>query len=110
MYNSLWNGVGSTNNAPSAEGLYRPWNNGHLNDFFLEDGSYFRIQNVRLSYDIPRSVMNKIGVGDAQVYLNADRPYTFFSSNGFTPEVPHGIDHSVYPIPAIFSLGAKINF
>ena len=110
LANSVWTGEGSTNSAPSAEGLFNPWNTGRLNDFFLEDGSYFRIQNVRVSYDIPKSVMDKMGLGSAQVYLNADRPYTFFSSNGFTPEVPGGIDQSVYPIPAIFSVGAKINF
>ncbi|MBS2210151.1 TonB-dependent receptor [Carboxylicivirga mesophila] len=110
LANSVWTGPGSTNSTPSAEGLYNPWNTGRLNDFFLEDGSYFRIQNVRLSYDIPKSVMNKFGLGASQVYLNADRPYTFFSSNGFTPEVPGGIDESVYPIPAIFSLGLRLNF
>ncbi|WP_075602294.1 SusC/RagA family TonB-linked outer membrane protein [Saccharicrinis aurantiacus] len=110
LYHSLWTGPESTNSAPSAEGLYRSWNNGRLSDALIEDGSYFRIQNVRLSYDIPRTAMEKIGLQAAQVFVNMDRPFTFFNSNGFTPEVPNGIDYSVYPVPAIFSLGARINF
>lgn len=110
LVESVWTGEGSTNSTPSAAGMFKPWNNGRLSNFFLEDGSYFRIQNVRLSYDLPKAVIQKLKMGSAQVYLNADRPHTFFSSNGFTPEVPGGIDQQVYPIPAIFSLGARISF
>lgn len=110
LANSVWTGAGSTNSTPSAEGMFSTWNTGRLNDFFIEDASYFRIQNVRLSYDLPRLFVERLGIGATQVYLNADRPYTSFSSNGFTPEVPGGIDQTVYPIPAIFSVGARINF
>lgn len=110
LANNVWIGEGSTNFYPSAEGMFRTWNNGRLSDFFLEDGSYFRIQNVRLSYDLPKNVLNKAGINATQIYLNADRPYTFFSSNGFTPEVPGGIDETVYPIPSVFSIGANITF
>ncbi|WP_439185607.1 SusC/RagA family TonB-linked outer membrane protein [Carboxylicivirga taeanensis] len=110
LVDAVWTGEGSTNDTPSAAGMFKPWNTGRLNSFFLEDGSYFRIQNVRLSYDLPKAWMEKANLGAAQVFVNADRPYTFFSSNGFTPEVPGGIDKQVYPIPAIFTVGARLTF
>lgn len=90
--------------------MFKAWNTGRLSSFFLEDGSYFRVQNVRFSYDLPKGLSKKAGISDAQIYLNADRPHTFFSSNGFTPEVPGGIDQQVYPISSIFSVGARITF
>ncbi|MEH0158049.1 TonB-dependent receptor [Limibacter armeniacum] len=107
---NLWSGEGSTNAYPSAEGLFNTWNNGKFNDFFLEDASYFRIQNVRLAYSLPKSALDKLRMSAAQIYVNADRPYTFFNTNGFTPEVIDGVDQSVYPIPAVFSLGANLTF
>lgn len=110
LVDAIWTGEGSTNNTPSAAGMFNPWNTGRLNSFFLEDGSYFRIQNVRLSYDLPKAWMESAHIGAAQVYVNADRPYTFFSSNGFTPEVPGGIDQQVYPIPSVFTVGARVTF
>lgn len=110
LSDALWTGEGSTNKTPSAAGMFNPWNTGRLSTFFLEDGSYFRVQNIRLSYDLPKALLNKTKLGATQIYVNADRPFTFFSSNGFTPEVPGGIDQQVYPIPAIFSLGAHITF
>ena len=110
LADAIWTGEGSTNNTPSAAGMFKAWNTGRLSSFFLEDGSYFRVQNVRFSYDLPKGLSKKAGISDAQIYLNADRPHTFFSSNGFTPEVPGGIDQQVYPISSIFSVGARITF
>ncbi len=110
LADNVWTGEGSTNSYPSAEGMFNTWNNGRLSDFYLEDGSYFRIQNIRLSYDLPESFLNKIGIRSTQFFVNTDRPYTFFSSNGFTPEVPGGIDQTVYPLPSVFSFGAHITF
>ncbi|MCY1720652.1 TonB-dependent receptor [Prolixibacteraceae bacterium Z1-6] len=110
LANNLWNGEGSTNSYPSAEGMFNTWNTGRLNDFFLEDASYFRIQNIRVSYDLPKTFMDRMGLGAATVYVNADRPYTWFKSNGFTPEVAGGIDQMVYPVSSVFSLGASITF
>ncbi len=110
LYNALWNGEGSTNDTPSAAGMFNPWNTGRLNSFFIEDGSYFRIQNIRLSYDFPREMLSQEGTIGLQLYVNADRPFTFYNTNGFTPEVAGGIDQQVYPIPAVFTLGARFTF
>ncbi|GJM63143.1 SusC/RagA family TonB-linked outer membrane protein [Persicobacter diffluens] len=110
LANNFWTGEGSTNAYPSAEGMFNTWNNGRLNDFFLEDASFFRLQNVRISYSLPQSVLEKLKMTNATIFVNADRPYTWFNTNGFTPEVYQGVDQSVYPIPAVFSLGANLTF
>ncbi|WP_053405462.1 TonB-dependent receptor [Persicobacter sp. CCB-QB2] len=110
LANNLWTGEGSTNAYPSAEGMFNTWNNGRLNSFYLEDASFFRLQNIRLTYNLPSSVMENLKMTGASVYLNVDRPYTWFNTNGFTPEVPGGVDEQTYPIPAVFSLGASLTF
>ncbi|BDD00662.1 TonB-dependent receptor [Persicobacter psychrovividus] len=108
--NGLWTGEGSTNAYPSAAGLFKPWNTQKFSTFFIEDGSYFRVQNIRLAYNLPKSLLSKLQISSAQLYLNADRPFTSFKSNGFTPEVPGGIDSGVYPVSSVFSLGANVTF
>lgn len=81
------------------------------NDFFVEDGSFVRIQNIQIGYTTPKITMVKM----LRVFLSIQRPYSFFTYNGFTPEIggspiSAGIDNSVYPMQAIYSLGLKANF
>jgi TonB-linked SusC/RagA family outer membrane protein len=81
------------------------------NDFFVEDGSFMRIQNIQLGY-----TTKKIGfIPMFRVFLSAQRPFSFFTYNGFTPEIggspiSSGVDNSVYPMQAIYTLGFKANF
>jgi len=81
------------------------------NDFFVEDASFIRIQNVQIGYTTQKIKMVKM----LRVFLSAQRPYSFFTYNGFTPEIggspiSAGVDNSVYPMQAIYSLGLKVNF
>ena len=48
----------------------------------------------------------------ARVSLSADRPFTWFSANTFSPEVSDadGWDSQVYPLSATYTLGVQINF
>lgn len=81
------------------------------NDFFVEDASFGRIQNITLGY-----TTNKIRfIPVLRIYASAQRPYTFFTYKGFTTEIggtpiSTGIDNSVYPLQAVYTLGFKANF
>jgi hypothetical protein len=74
----------------------------------VEDGSYFRIQNVRLSYSILEKQLFGMMMPNTRVTFTAERPLTIFNYNGFNPEVANGIDRQLYPIPAIYTLGLNI--
>lgn len=81
------------------------------NDFFVEDASFGRIQNITLGY-----TTNKIRfIPGLRIYASAQRPYTFFTYKGFTTEIggtpiSTGIDNSVYPLQAVYTVGFKANF
>lgn len=105
---NLWRGEGTSNKYPSAAGLRKGYNQS-MSDYFVEDGSYWRIQNVRVSYDITDKEVLGISVPRTTLILTADRPLTVFDYNGFNPEVPDGIDRQTYPIPAIYTIGLNIN-
>jgi hypothetical protein len=81
------------------------------NSFFVEDASYFRVQNIQLGY----TFRNLGWVNSVRVSLTAQRPFTFFRYNGFTPEVggspiASGVDTSTYPMQGIYTLGLRMSF
>ncbi len=106
----FWTGPGSTNRYPSAEGYRKPYNHNPLSEFLLEDGDYFRIQNVRLAYSFKDVPFIAGQLQNATLYFVAERPLTVFDYNGFNPEVVNGVDSQTYPIAAVYSLGLDITF
>lgn len=80
-------------------------------DRFLEDGSYLRLKNITLGYDIPNDYVQM------KLFVTAQNFLTFTKYKGMDPEVSSkgggfdfGIDHFSYPNSKTISLGANINF
>ena len=110
FYQNAWRPSRLSDTYPSAE-AYNSAFVQQANSFFVEDASYFRIQNVQVGY----TFSNLKGISSLRVSLTAQRPYTYFRYNGFTPEVSgspiaSGIDTSTYPLQSTYTLGLKISF
>jgi TonB-linked SusC/RagA family outer membrane protein len=110
FYNNRWTKENKSDTYPSAEAYNYSYTQ-QANDFFVENGSYIRIQNVQIGY----SADNIKYIQGLRVYASAQRPYTMFSYNGFTPEmggspIESGIDNSVYPMQAIYTIGLKLTY
>lgn len=111
LYENRWTGPGSTNSYPSAAGLVNSWNLSPLNSFLVEDGSFFRIQNITLGYTFDNLLPGSDAGSKVRVRLAAQNPLTFFKFNGFTPEVTgQGEAAGVYPIPTSFIIGLNITY
>ncbi|MEW2920590.1 TonB-dependent receptor [Muricauda sp. ANG21] len=90
-----------------------------ISDRYIEDGSYVRIQNVRLGYQIPSKVLDKIGgLNKVNIYGSVQNLYTFTNYSGYDPEVGAfnqnpllaGVDNGRYPLPRTFTFGIDIDF
>ncbi len=101
-----WHGEGTTNSYPSSAGIRKGWNQ-RLNSYFIEDGDFFRIQNITLGYTISKNGEYK-GIPAIRIYLTAEKPLTIFKYNGFNPEVANGVDNETYPIPGVYTFGVNI--
>ena len=78
---------------------------------FLEDGSYFRIKDVTLSYTLPKNVLKKASLSNVRVYGSAQNLYTFHDVKFWDPE--RGIDgmgQGVYPVTKTFAVGVEVTF
>ncbi len=104
-----WHGEGTSNSYASSAGMRKGWNQ-RMSDFFVEDGGFFRVQNVQLAYTFRGSELLGVKMPETRISFTADRPITSFSYNGFNPEVANGIDTQTYPIPAVYTLGLSVKF
>jgi TonB-linked SusC/RagA family outer membrane protein len=110
FYKNRWTTSNKSDKYPSAQAYNFSFIQ-QANDFFVENGSYLRIQNLQAGY----TTTGIKHITSLRVYISAQRPFTFFSYAGFTPEVggnaiSSGIDNSVYPMQAVYILGFKANF
>lgn len=84
----------------------------------LEDGSFFRLRNVTLSYDLPGKLLKKVRMSSARVYVAADNILTLSKFSGMDPEVRLDGDQyhlagsysNNYPVPMSISLGIDLKF
>jgi len=102
-----WHGEGTSDLYPSAAGLRKGWNQ-KMSNYFVEDGSFFRIQNVQIGYTIKNSSWLGGNFPVTRINFTADRPLTVFKYNGFTPEVANGWDSQTYPVPAVYTIGLNV--
>lgn len=93
-------------------------NNLKISDRFIEDGSYLRIQNVSLGYNLPAQWINHINMASCKIYVSAQNLYTFTKYSGYDPELGafnsnvllQNIDYGHYPNPRSVTIGANIIF
>ena len=92
--------------------------NNRMSDRWLEDGSYLRIQNVTLSYTLPRTWTSKIGLQSMKIYGTLQNLYTWTAYTGYDPEIGaynqsaamQNYDMGRYPTPRMYILGINIGF
>ena len=86
--------------------------------YFLEDGSYLRVKDISLSYDVPRKVLKPLHLTRLMPYVSATNLLTITSYSGMDPEVNQygnsgavqGIDWGTYPMCRSFVVGMKVEF
>ena len=77
-----------------------------LSDHFIEDGSFFKIDNISIGY-----TAKQISKGvDARFYGSLQNVAVFTNFSGIDPEIPSGIDNNFYPRPRSFMFGVNFNF
>jgi TonB-linked SusC/RagA family outer membrane protein len=100
-----WSTTHASTKNPSVEGLQKA-SNGQLNGYFIQSGNFFQIQNIQLGYTA-KKLFNLV---DAHFYLSANQPFSFYSYDGFTPQVASGLDTQTYPMTSTYTIGMKITY
>jgi len=92
--------------------------NTRMSDRWIEDGSYLRLQNVRLGYNLPKNLLSKYRVSNLRVYVNAQNIWTLTNYSGYDPEIGafnqspllQNVDMGRYPTPRVYTFGLDVDF
>ncbi|WP_428228802.1 SusC/RagA family TonB-linked outer membrane protein [Flavobacterium sp.] len=109
-----WTGEGTSTTVPRV--TTSATSNNNFSDYYVEDASYFRIQNIQLGYTLNPQISQKAGITKLRLYTGVNNLYTFTKYKGFDPGASNGapigggIDYGFYPIPRTYLLGLNINF
>ncbi len=58
---------------------------------FVEDGSYLRLKNIAIGYNLPQEVTDRIGMDNVRFSLSGQNLLTFTDYSGLDPEVSYGV-------------------
>ncbi len=84
---------------------------------WIEDGSYLKIKNITLSYNITHPALRKANIARIQPYITLDNMITFTNYSGYDPEMSQytsatsmGVDWGTYPCVRSVVFGVNIDF
>lgn len=115
VINNMWTKPGDVSIYPRPVSTYE-YNRLGPSDFWIEDASYIKLRNVKLSYKFPRKWIKKINMKDISAYFYGNNLLTWTAYQGFDPEfsgssaLSFGIDHNRYPRKREFGFGLNLTF
>lgn len=84
-------------------------NNANASSWWIRDGSYVRLKNLQLAYDLPSKILQKTPLSAARVYLSGTNLFTISAFKYIDPENP-GLNNGYYPQQRVFSIGLNLTF
>jgi TonB-linked SusC/RagA family outer membrane protein len=84
---------------------------------YIEDGSYIRLRNITLDYQFPASLLSKVKIASAKIYVSGDNLWTGTRFSGMDPEVSFSMASNTigsyplkYPISKKILIGIVLDF
>ncbi len=110
-YNGRWISAEETPNAkyPGAfnkdDKINTKWS-----DFWLYDASFIRLKNVEISYQLPKRIINKIGMQNLRIYVTGNNLFTIDNIKIQDPESTATSSGQYYPQQRTYSFGLNFSF
>jgi TonB-linked SusC/RagA family outer membrane protein len=102
--------------APIWESVSNISTSGAENSWYVEDGSYLRVQNISLGYNLNPGLASKLGLKRARIAASANNVFTLTKYSGLDPSVggsadsTFGIDVGNYPVTPSYNIVLNLGF
>lgn len=119
--NATLPGLGS--GEPGSPNGFTSFTTSTSNSYYIEDGSYFRAKTLQLGYTLPKGLINRAGIENARIYIQAQNLFTITNYTGADPDLNiisrepfgrgdnyMGVDLSGFPNPKQFLFGLSVTF
>jgi len=110
-----WTGEGTSNTVPRL--TTAATTNNVFSDYFVEDGSFLRLQRIQLGYTLPQAISDKIRTKNLRIYVSVNNLVTLTEYSGFDAvalpggsPLGVGFDAGVYPAARTYIAGLNLNF
>ena len=121
FYKNAWKGSGTSNSQPILTNVDANGNYYRNSDYYVEDGSYLRLKNVQLGYNLPKAFCDRVKISNGRIWIGGTNLLTFTKYHGNDPEIADwsnykptsnaGLDFAgYYPKSREISLGINISF
>ena len=108
---NAWQNPGDITSIPRIGQGYNEIDYINSTDRYLEDASYLRLRNIKLSYNFTSDQLSRTFLKGLGFFIQAENIVTFSSWRGWDPESNfRSTDRGQYPTPKIFTFGTSINF
>jgi TonB-dependent starch-binding outer membrane protein SusC len=116
LYDS-WTPERGGNSVPKASNKSNLSTNTAGNSYYIEDGSFLRMRNIQIGYNIPVNTANKIGLSSARIYIQGINLFTATKYSGLDPEISkpsyendtaRGVDAGNYPAVKQMLIGINL--
>ncbi|WP_080238992.1 SusC/RagA family TonB-linked outer membrane protein [Spirosoma rigui] len=111
-----WTPTNTNTSIPIFEGVSNFSTNTVPNSYYVENGSYLRLQNLSVGYNLPANLLSSIGLQRVRISASANNILTFTGYTGLDPAVGgnadsnFGIDVGNYPLTRSYNVGLNIGF
>lgn len=100
----------TTNPSTTIPRLYGNAANNWASDRFLEDGSYLRLKNAQIGYNLPKKILEPAKIQSCRLYVSGSNLLTFTKYTGYDPEASFsGVDRGNYPQAITILFGVKMD-
>ena len=113
VYRELYHAEGpylaNITSATANTGFYNPQ---YLSDYYIENASFFRMDNMALSYvfhNLSKNSQSKTPV-NLSLSFTINNAFVITNYTGLDPEVFNGIDNNIYPRPTTYVFGVNLQF
>ena len=109
-----WTGPGTSTEVPRVTTAATA--NNIFSEFYVEDASFVRLQNLQLGYTFPAELTEKIKVGSLRLYTSVSNLFTLTKYMGYDPAassgapIGGGFDAGFYPAARTYTFGLNLNF
>lgn len=80
-----------------------------LSDYYVENASFFRLDNVYASYNLG-SISRTNSGANLKITGSVQNVFVITNYSGVDPEIANGIDNTIYPRPRVFNIGFNLDF
>ncbi|MEP6700808.1 MAG: SusC/RagA family TonB-linked outer membrane protein, partial [Bacteroidota bacterium] len=103
------NFIGNASSIYNETGFHNNSNNQFLSDYFIENASFLRIDNINLGYNVGKVLKNKASL---RILGSVQNVAVITNYKGLDPEnsSDFGIDGNIYPRPRVYTLGINLDF